>query len=86
MGTSMCIGIKHFHHPNIASSCVMFQELLGHDSLLLRTYLQIGNEILTYKNNAVTGPMDKRRELTKQNEAEVGKEKFIILPFTLFHI
>ena len=77
MGTSMCIAIKNFNHPQVSSSCVTFQELMGHDSLLLRTYLQVGNEILTHKNNAVTGTMEKRRELTKQNEGEVGNDVMV---------
>ena len=34
--------------------------------------LQVGNLILTHRNNAVTGPMDKRREMIKQNEADIG--------------
>ena len=36
----------------------------------------MGNEILKYRNNAVTGTMDKRREALKKNELYVGKSEF----------
>ena len=35
--------------------------------------LQVGNLIVNHRNNAVTGPMDKRREMVKQNETDTGK-------------
>lgn len=52
---------------------VILQELLGHDSSLLRTYIHVGNEILSHRNNAVTGTMDKKREQLKKNEQYVGE-------------
>lgn len=73
IGTSLWIGVKHFHNSQISSSCVMFQELLGHDSLILRLYIHVGCKILAYRNQAVTGTMDKRREQVKRNEQDVGK-------------
>ncbi|XP_053405680.1 spatacsin-like isoform X2 [Mercenaria mercenaria] len=71
IGTSLWIGVKHFHNPQISSSCVIFQELLGHDSLMLRLYIHVGCKILAYRNQAVTGTMDKRREQVKRNEHDV---------------
>ena len=64
--------MKHLHNSQIASSCVVFQELVGHDSLLLRMYVHAGNDVLQHRNNAVTGTVDKRREQLKRNEQEVG--------------
>ncbi|KAL4227664.1 Spastic paraplegia 11 (autosomal recessive) [Mactra antiquata] len=71
IGTSLWYGIKYFYNTQISSACVVFQELLGHNSLLLRTYIQVGTEILSYRNHAVTGTMDKRREQMKNNEHDV---------------
>ncbi|KAH3730075.1 spatacsin-like isoform X1 [Dreissena polymorpha] len=71
IGTSLWIGLRHFHNAQVATACVAFQELLGHDSLLLRTYIQAGNDILAYRHNAVTGTLEKRREQLKKNEQEV---------------
>jgi hypothetical protein len=45
-------------------------EMLGQDTCLLRTYLQLGNEILSDLNSNLTGsiPVDKGRELSQKNE------------------
>jgi len=45
-------------------------EMLGQDTCLLRTYLQVGNEILSDINSNLTGsiPVDKGRELSQKNE------------------
>jgi hypothetical protein len=45
-------------------------EMLGQDTCLLRTYLQVGNEILSDLNSNLTGsiPVDKGRELSQKNE------------------
>ena len=44
--------------------------MLGQDTCLLRTYLQVGNEILSDLNSNLTGsiPVDKGRELSQKNE------------------
>ena len=44
--------------------------MLGQDTCLLRTYLQLGNEILSDLNSNLTGsiPVDKGRELSQKNE------------------
>ncbi|KAK3606037.1 hypothetical protein CHS0354_025081 [Potamilus streckersoni] len=70
VGTSLWMGVKHLHHPDISSACVVFQELLGYESLMLRTYLQVGTEIQAHKNSAVMGQFEKRREQIKMNEKE----------------
>jgi hypothetical protein len=45
-------------------------EMLGQDTCLLRTYLQVGNEILSDLNSNLTGSIlvDKGRELSQKNE------------------
>ncbi|KAL3867490.1 hypothetical protein ACJMK2_044692 [Sinanodonta woodiana] len=70
VGTSLWMGVKYLHHPDISSACVVFQELLGYESLMLRTYLQVGTEIQAHKNSAMMGQLEKRREQIKMNEKE----------------
>lgn len=45
-------------------------EMLGQDTCLIRTYLQVGNEILSDLNSTLTGgtPVDKGREMSQKNE------------------
>lgn len=43
-------------------------EMLGQDTCLLRTYLQVGNEILSDLNSNLTGTVDKGKEMGQKNE------------------
>lgn len=47
-------------------------EMLGQDTCILRTYLQVGNEILSDLNSNVTGNVDKRKELVQKNDNDIG--------------
>lgn len=54
-------------------------EMLGQDTCILRTYLQVGNEILSDLNSNVTGNVDKRKELVQKNDNDIGI--YIVWPF-----
>ncbi|XP_033750087.1 spatacsin-like isoform X2 [Pecten maximus] len=71
-GTALWIGIKNFHNPQISCACVVFTEMLGQNSLLIRTYLQVGQEILLHLNSCLTGNIDRRKEQVRHNEAEIA--------------
>ncbi|XP_021345955.1 spatacsin-like isoform X2 [Mizuhopecten yessoensis] len=71
-GTALWIGIKNFHNPQISCACVVFTEMLGQNSILIRTYLQVGQEILLYLNSCLTGNIDRRKEQARHNEAEIA--------------
>ncbi|CAC5394702.1 SPG11 [Mytilus coruscus] len=69
--TALWIGVKNFSNTQVASTCVVFMEMLGQDTCILRTYLQVGNEILSDLNSNVTGNVDKRKELVQKNENDI---------------
>ncbi|XP_060065527.1 spatacsin-like [Ylistrum balloti] len=71
-GTALWIGIKHFHNPQISCACVVFTEMLGQNSILVRTYLQVGQEILLHLNSSLTGNIDRRKEQARHNETEIA--------------
>ncbi|XP_069136705.1 LOW QUALITY PROTEIN: spatacsin-like [Argopecten irradians] len=71
-GTALWIGIKNFHNPQIACACVVFTEMLGQNSILIRTYLQVGQEILLHLNSCITGNIDRRKEQARHNETEIA--------------
>lgn len=66
--TALWIGVTNFHNTQIACTCVVFMEMLGQDTCLLRTYLQVGNEILSDLNSNLTGTVDKGKEMGQKNE------------------
>ncbi|XP_076102993.1 spatacsin-like isoform X1 [Mytilus galloprovincialis] len=69
--TALWIGVKNFSNTQVASTCVVFMEMLGQDTCILRTYLQVGNEILSDLNSNVTGNVDKRKELVQKNDNDI---------------
>ncbi|XP_046337180.2 spatacsin-like isoform X1 [Haliotis rufescens] len=70
-GVALWIAVKNFTSAAITSACVAFVEMIDQDSLPLRTYIQIGVEILAYKNNGIMGTIDKRKEVMHAHEEEV---------------
>ncbi|XP_046556417.1 spatacsin-like [Haliotis rubra] len=70
-GVALWMAVKNFTSAEITSACVTFVEMIDQDSLPLRTYIQVGVEILAYKNNGIMGTIDKRKELMHTNEEEV---------------
>ncbi|KAK3097855.1 hypothetical protein FSP39_013855 [Pinctada imbricata] len=69
--SALWIGVRNFHNGPIACACVVFTEMFGESSHLLRTMLQVGQETLVHLNNQVTGSPEQRRELSKQNEDKI---------------
>ena len=62
----------------MACSCVAFIEMLGQDSLVLRTLLQTGQEVLFHLNGNLTSTGDQRREQAKKNDELIGKLNSIV--------
>ena len=72
---ALWIGVQNFHHSPISCACVVFVEMFGLESVLLRTMLQVGQETLVHLNNQLTGTLEQRKEGVKQNEDKIGKVK-----------
>ncbi|GFN75260.1 spatacsin [Plakobranchus ocellatus] len=49
-GAATWIACQNFNTPRISSACVVFVELLGHDSVLLRTLINCGRLLLAYRH------------------------------------
>ncbi|XP_061172498.1 spatacsin-like [Saccostrea echinata] len=62
------IGVRHYHNSQVACACVAFIEMMGQDSLVLRTLLQAGQEVLLHLNGNLTSAGDQRREQAKKND------------------
>ncbi|KAJ8304149.1 hypothetical protein KUTeg_017732 [Tegillarca granosa] len=69
--TALWIGVRNFHVSQVSCACVVFTELLGQDSVLLRTHLQVGQEILIHLNQSIRGTGEKRKENIKRNEEQI---------------
>ena len=52
--------------------------MLGQDSLVLRTLLQTGQEVLFHLNGNLTSTGDQRREQAKKNDELIGKLNSIV--------
>ncbi|XP_070207763.1 spatacsin-like isoform X2 [Littorina saxatilis] len=70
-GVALWLAVKHFHNPQISSACVAFVEMLGTDSIVLRTYIHAGETMLTHRVKNSPGPIEKRKEQMKASEQEV---------------
>ncbi|XP_056021478.1 spatacsin-like isoform X6 [Ostrea edulis] len=66
--TAAWIGVRNYHNSQVACACVAFIELLGQDSLTLRTLLQTGQEVLLHLNGKLTSAGDQRRVEAKKND------------------
>ncbi|XP_062566288.1 spatacsin-like [Saccostrea cucullata] len=62
------IGVRHYHNSQVACACVAFIEMLGQESLVLRTLLQAGQEVVLHLNRNLTSAGDQRREQAKKND------------------
>lgn len=74
--TAAWIGLRNYHNSQVACSCVAFIEMLGQDSLVLRTLLQAGQEVLFHLNGNLTTAGDQRWEQAKKNDELIGTVDF----------
>lgn len=75
--TAAWIGVRNYHNSQVACACVAFIELLGQDSLTLRTLLQTGQEVLLHLNGKLTSAGDQRRGEAKKNDKLTGKRELV---------
>lgn len=73
VGTSIWMGVRHLNNTEVSTACVVFLELLGQDSLILRTYLQVGHELMHHRNGNMTGNTEQKRDQISNNEKNVGR-------------
>lgn len=67
------MAVKHFQVASVSAACVAFVELLGGDSVVLRTYVNAGEALLAHRLRATAPvPSERRKEQTRQAEQEVG--------------
>ncbi|XP_050400907.1 spatacsin [Patella vulgata] len=70
-GISLWVAVKNFNRAQIASSCVAFVDMLGQDSVTIRTFLQVASTILSYKNTGLVANIEKHKITMKNNEEEI---------------
>ncbi|XP_041372717.1 spatacsin-like [Gigantopelta aegis] len=70
-GIALWIAVKNLTNQQIGSSCSAFVEMLGHESLLIRTYISVGLKLLVHRNSGVKGTAEKRKEICHVNEQDV---------------
>ncbi|XP_005101143.2 spatacsin [Aplysia californica] len=64
-GASLWIACQNFNTPSITSACVVFVELLGQDSLLVRSMIHTGRVLLSHRLRGLTGGAEARKEQHK---------------------
>ncbi|ESP01289.1 hypothetical protein LOTGIDRAFT_157467 [Lottia gigantea] len=70
-GISLWVAVKNFTKPAVTSSCVAFVDMLGQDSILIRTFLQVASTILNHKNTGLVANIEKHKITMKNNEQEI---------------
>ena len=64
--------MKNVTNQQIGSACSAFVEMLGHECLLIRTYISVGLKLLAHRNSSVKGTAEKRREICHNNEQDIS--------------
>ncbi|GFR88792.1 spatacsin, partial [Elysia marginata] len=59
-GAATWIACQNFNTPRVSSACVVFVELLGRDSVLLRTLINCGRILLAHRHPKTSRQKDKR--------------------------
>ena len=72
-GVALWLVVKHFHNSQVSSACVAFVEMLGGDSIVLRTYIHAGETMLAHRVRSLPAVVDRRKELLRTREQEVGE-------------
>ena len=72
-GVALWLAVKHFHNSQVSSACVAFVEMLGGDSIVLRTYIHAGETMLAHRVRGLPAAVDRRKELLRTSEQAVGQ-------------
>ena len=72
-GVALWLAVKHFHNSQVSSACVAFVEMLGGDSIVLRTYIHAGETMLAHRVRGLPVAVDRRKELLRTSEQAVGQ-------------
>lgn len=72
-GAALWIACQNFNTPHVSSACVVFVELLGQDSALVRTMLHTGRLLLSHKHRGLSGGTEARQEQLKTVVSDIGK-------------
>lgn len=81
-GAALWIACQNFNTCHIASSCVVFVELLGRDSALVRALIQTGRLLFAHRHRSICGGAEARQEQLKDCVAQIGR---LLLFSWLFH-
>ncbi|RUS71847.1 hypothetical protein EGW08_020394 [Elysia chlorotica] len=74
-GAATWIACQNFNTPKVSSACVTFVELLGRDSVLLRTLINCGRVLLAHRHPKTARPRDKRETKDSSSSASSSTSK-----------
>ncbi|CAG5132007.1 unnamed protein product, partial [Candidula unifasciata] len=73
-GAALWIACQNFNTSQVTSSCVVFVELLGRDSALVRSMIHAGRLLLAHRHRNVGGGIEAKKEQLKECVAEIVSE------------
>ncbi|BFY97193.1 hypothetical protein BsWGS_00232 [Bradybaena similaris] len=73
-GAALWIACQNFNTSQITSSCVVFVELLGRDSALVRSMIHAGRLLFAHRHRNVSGGAEAKKEQLKECVTEIVSE------------